>query len=130
MLKVAKLDKRVYDLLEEWRASGSNSWDSGFLRMIRRLLPWFEDEEVVYAFDYCLAIRLHGGECGQCASLSMTPASWERLTRTNRDRFDVRSDGANGSLSVHGIGYQSTVKFVESLETIRVSIHGVYVLTL
>jgi hypothetical protein len=129
-LKVANLDKRVYDLLADWRQSGSSSWDSGFLAMIRRLLPWFEDEGVVYAFSYGVAIRLHGGECGQCASMAMTWASWERLARSNRPEFDVRPDGANGILSVRGLLYGSTVRFVESLETMRVSIHGVWVLSL
>jgi hypothetical protein len=130
MLKVAELDKRVYDLLADWRERGNDSWDSGFLGMIRRLLPWFEAEGVVYAFSYGVAIRLHGGECGQCASLAMTPASWERLGRTHGGRFDVRPDGENGMLSVRGWGYASTVKFIESLESIRTSIQGVYVLTL
>ena len=130
MLKVAELDKRVYDLLADWREMGDDSWDSGFLGMIRRLLPWFEDEGIVYAFSYCVAIRLHGGQCGQCASLAMTPASWERLGRTNGGRFDVRPDGANGSLSVRGLGYACTVKFIDSLEPIRTSIHGIYVVTL
>jgi hypothetical protein len=130
MLKIAKLDKRVYDLLAEWRQRGNDSWDSGFLGLIVRYLPWFEAEGIDYLFHYSIAIRLHGGECGQCASLTVTPEGWQRICETAGTDFDARPDGANGSLSARGLGYASTVKIIDSVESIRVLKYGVYVASL
>src|SRR6476620_9278917 len=130
MLKVATLDKRVYDLLSEWRQRGSKAWDSGFLGLIVRYLPWFEAEGIEYLFHYCVAIRLHGGECGQCASLTVTPAGWRRICETQGNDFIARPDGENGSLSVRGLGYGSTVLIKDSVDNIRVLKYGVYVASL
>ena len=130
MLKVADLDKRVYDMLADWRGRGNESWDSGFLSLIRRLLPWFEAEGVDYFFHYSLAIRLHGGECGQDVSLTVTPAGWRRLCQTQGGGFVARPDGSNGLLSVPGLGYGSTVKFVDAVEPLRTAVHGIWVASL
>jgi hypothetical protein len=129
-MKIARLDKRAYDLLADWRARGSKAWDSGFLGLIVRLLPWFEAESVGYFFHYSLAIRLHGGECGQDVSLTVTPAGWRRLCETQGNGFVARPDGSNGLLSVPGLGYGSTVKFVDSVEPLRTSVYGVWVASL
>jgi hypothetical protein len=130
MLKIARLDKRVYDLLAAWRERGNEAWDSGFLGLIVRYLPWFEAERIDYMFTYSTAIRLHGGECGQDVSLAVTPASWERICQTQGRYFVARPDGNMGSLSVRGWGYASTVKFLDSLDSIRVSIGGIQVASL
>jgi hypothetical protein len=124
------LDKRILDALMDWRADREADWDSGFLGLIGRWVPWFDAERIEYAFDDSTAIQLHGGDPdGQGASLLMTPASWEHACRTARPPIRARRAGL-GSLGLDGGGYGSTVFFVDSLDGLRVSIHGVWVTSL
>ena len=83
MQQTPPLDKRVLDALAAWRNSRQDGWDSGFLGLIGRWVPWFDAERIEYAFDDTVAVQLHGGEPqGMGASLLMTPAAWERVCQT------------------------------------------------
>jgi len=131
MQQTPTLDKRVRDALARWRKSCQQDWDSGFLGLISRYVPWFDAERIEYAFIDSTAIQLHGGEPhGVGAWLVVTPASWQRMLQTQGTTFSAATDGDRGSLSVNGSGHASVVEFLDSLDGIRVCVHGVWVVSL
>jgi hypothetical protein len=124
-------DKRVLDALAAWRDVDSDAWDSGFLGLIGRYLPWFEAKRIEYAFTDTVAVRLHGADPrAMNAALLTTPASWERICQAQGDVFQATRNGDQGNLSVNGSGHGSIVTFHDSLDGFRVCIHGVWVASL
>jgi hypothetical protein len=131
MQETPPLDKRIRDTLADWRKRDSDDWDSGFLGLVNRYVPWFDAERIEYAFIDSVAVQLHGGKPnGIGAYLAMTPASWQRVLQTQGTTFSAETNGNRGSLSVQGSGHASVVEFLDSLDGIRVCIQGVWVVSL
>jgi hypothetical protein len=131
MQQTPTLDKRIRDALADWRKADSDDWDSGFLGLVSRYVPWFDAERIEYAFTDSVAVQLHGGEPqGKGAYLVVTPASWQRLLQTQGTTFIAEPEEDGRSLSVIGSWHASPVEFLDSLDGIRACIHGVWVLSL
>src|SRR5690348_817715 len=123
------LDKRALDTLADWR--DGKAWDGGFLGLIGRFAPWFDEEGIEYQFYETVAVRLHGGTpSGRDAALLLTPASWRKVLERAGERFEARDRGDNGSLSCPECHYASRVTFRSSLAEVTVSVHGVRVSSL
>jgi hypothetical protein len=121
------LDKRALDLLADWR-DDRDSFDNGFIALIGRLVPWFEELGIDYLFGGSVASRMHGGNPGHCdARLLLTATNWQQIQQSADARFNVHSTPR--SISAKGLPYGSTVEVHDILPN-SVTIYGLRVLSL